>query len=276
MLSAAIQECMEKLSRGDLMNKMTAFYIFAVLFFIVSVAIHILFAEDPNMIVYSDALAFIVAILPVVTGLYVFSYFEKGNPEKTVWLILCIGLILWLLGEILWFYYEIVKGVDPFPSLADVVWMLGYPSLFVALLLLYKNVDVRLKSYEVVFGIVVFLIAVAVFLLFGHMIPAEEEFTFLEKAVSLFYPVADLFLLYLALLITGLYWAGKLGHSWLLIAVGIILYVVGDLWFAYLEWMELYGEMAWHPVDFTWIIGDLLVFLGAAKYRISFEEVPKS
>ncbi len=257
------------------MNKMTAFYLFAALFFIVSVAIHILFAEDPNMIVYSDALAFITAILPVVTSLYVFSYFEKGNPEKTVWLVLCAGLILWLLGEILWFYYEVLMGADPFPSLADIMWVLGYPSLFVALLLLYKIVEVRLKTYEVVFGIVVFIIAVAVFLLFGHMIPAEEEFTFLEKAVSLFYPVADLFLLYLALLITGLYWAGKLGYSWLLIAVGIILYVVGDLWFAYLEWMELYEELAWHPVDFTWIIGDLLVFLGAAKYRISFEEVPR-
>jgi hypothetical protein len=276
MLSATVQDYMENLSRGDLMKKMTAFYIFAALFFIVSVAIHILFAEDPNMIIYSDAIAFIVAILPVVTSLYVYSYFKKGNPEKTVWLVLCVGLILWLLGEILWFYYEALRGVDPFPSLADIAWILGYPSLFVALFLLYRNVEVRVKAYEVAFGIVVLIIAAAVFLLFGHMIPAEEEFTFLEKAASLFYPVADLFLLYLALLITGLYWAGKLGYSWLLIAVGIILYVVGDLWFAYLEWMELYEEVAWHPVDFTWIIGDLLVFLGAAKYRISFEEVPKS
>ena len=257
------------------MNKMTAFYIFAALFFVVSVAIHILFAEDPNMIVYSDAIAVIVAILPVVTSLYVFSYFKKGNPEKTVWLVLCVGLILWLLGEMLWFYYEVLMGVDPFPSLADVPWVLGYPSLLIALFLLYRTVEVRLKAYEVAIGVLVFIVAVAVFFTFGHLIPAEEEFTFLEKAVSLFYPVADLFLLYFALLITGLYWAGKLGYSWLLIAVGIILYAVGDLWFAYLEWLELYAEVVWHPVDFTWIIGDLLVFLGAAKYRISFEELPK-
>jgi hypothetical protein len=105
------------------------------------------------------------------------------------------------------------------------------------------------------------------------MITADEEFTFLEKAISLFYPVADLFLLYFALLITGQYWAGKLSYAWLLIAAGIISYVVGDLWYAHLEWTEIYAGLRWHPVDFTWTIGDLLVFLGAAKYRISFEEL---
>ena len=162
---------------------------------------------------------------------------------------------------------------DPFPSIADIAWILGYPSLMVALVIFYKTLKLRIKKYEAGFAALVILIGIAMFFLFGHLITGEEEFSLLEKAISLFYPVADLLLLYFALLITGLYWAGRLGYSWLLIALGMILYAGGDLWFAYLEWTEIYPELTWHPVDFTWILGDLLVFLGAVKYRLSFEEL---
>lgn len=252
---------------------MTVFYIFAAVFFVASVVVHIFLSEDPRMAAYGDFIAALVAILPVITSIYVFMYFGKGSPERTVWLILTAGLILWFFGESLWFYYDIVKGVDPFPSLADALWIFGYPCFMAALIIWYKTVNVRLKKYELGFAALVLVIAVVAFFLFGYMITAEEEFTLLEKVVSLFYPAGDLLLLFLALLIAALYRAGKLGYSWILIALGIIFYAGGDLWYAYLEWMEIYPELSWHPVDFTWIIGDLLVFLGAAKYRISFEEL---
>ncbi len=256
------------------MNKMTVLYIFAVIFFIVSALVHILLSENPNVTLYSDIIAVVVAVLPVVTALYVFFYFEKGSIERPVWSVFIAGLLLWLVGEILWLYYEGLLQIDAFPSAADVVWILGYPCIMAALILQYKTVKVRLeRKHELGIAAVILIVSLVAFFSFGHIITADEEFTFLEKAISMFYPVGDLFLLYFALLITGLYWAGKLSYAWLLIAVGIIFYAVGDLWFAYLEWTEIYAEVLWHPVDFTWIIGDLLVFLGAAKYRISFEEL---
>lgn len=253
---------------------MNALYVFAVLFFVVSAAIHILLSESPRVTLYSDIIAVVVAVLPVITSLYIFSYFERENPEKMVWLVLVGGLVLWLVGEIVWLYYEGLMEIDPFPSLADAPWMLGYAFIIAALVLQYKTVSVKLERiYTVGIAVLMVILGVIIAFLLGYPIAIYEEFTVLEKIISMFYPTADLFLLYIALLITGLYWAGKLGYSWLLIALGIVFYAVGDLWFAYLEWLEIYPEVAWHPVDFTWIIGDLLVFLGAAKYRISFEEL---
>ncbi len=256
------------------MKKMTYLYTFAVLFFVMSAAIHILLSESPRITLYGDLIAVCVAVLPLTTVMYAFLYFEKGNPEKQVLLIFMVGLLFWLAGELLWFYYEVLAKTDPFPSLADGAWILGYPFVLAALILQYRVIKVRLeKKYEAGIAVLLIIAAAAMTSLFEYMIIPAEEFTFLEKAVTLFYPLADILLLYVALLITGLYWAGKLSHAWLLIAMGVVFYVAGDLWFAHLEWLEIYPEMKWHPVDFTWIIGDLLVFLGAARVRLSFEDL---
>ncbi|KYK35142.1 MAG: hypothetical protein HXS46_18035 [Theionarchaea archaeon] len=255
------------------MKKMTVFYIFAALFFIVGAAFHVLPSEGPKVTLYSDIIAVIAAALPVIAFFYVFSYFEKGS-KKVILLTFTVGLFLWLLGEVMWLYYEGLMEIDAFPSAADFFWVLGYPTVLAALILQYRTVKVRLETlYVVGISAVILIGGLVVGILLGYPIAVYEEFTVLEKVVSMFYPIADLFLLYTALLITGLYWAGKLGYAWLLIAVGIIFYAVGDLWFAYLEWKEIYPVVWWHPVDFAWIIGDLLVFLGAVKYRISFEEL---
>ncbi len=256
------------------MRKMTVFYIFAALFFIGSAAFHILPSEGQRVTLYSDIIAVIAALLPLVAFLYLLSYFEKGAPERVVLLTFIVGLFLWVLGETFWLYYEGLLEIDPFPSMADLFWILGYISVLAALILQYRTVEVRLeRPFVVGIALVILIFAITIGVLLGYPIAVYEEFTALEKFVSLFYPIADLFLLYVAFLITGLYWAGRLSYAWLLIAVGIMFYVVGDLWFAYLEWQEIYPKVWWHPVDFTWIIGDLLVFLGAVKYRLSFEEL---
>ncbi len=256
------------------MRKMTVLYIFAALFFIGSAAFHILPSEGQRVTLYSDIIAVIAAVLPVVAFLYVLSYFEKGAPERTMLLTFIVGLFLWVLGETFWLYYEGLLDIDPFPSVADLFWMLGYIFVLAALILQYKTVEVRLeRPFVVGIALVILIFGITIGVLLGYPIAVYEDFTALEKFVSLFYPTADLLLLYMAFLITGLYWAGRLSYAWLLIAVGIVFYVVGDLWFAYLEWQEIYPEVWWHPVDFTWIVGDLLVFLGAVKYRLSFEEL---
>ncbi len=256
------------------MNKMTVLYVFAVIFFVVSAAVHILLSEDPHVTLYSDIIAVLAAALPLITFLYAFLYFGKGSPERRILLLFIAGLGLWLFGEIMWLYYEGLMNVDPFPSIADLFYIHGYIAIFVALFLQYKLVKVRLeRKYELGIGLAVGIIGVVMLSVLLYFITGEEEFSLLEKTISLYYPVADLFLLYMALLMTGLYWQGKLSYAWLLIVLGIFAYSIGDLWFAYLEWTEIYSEVLWHPVDFTWLIGDLLLFLGAAKYRASFEEL---
>jgi hypothetical protein len=50
----------------------------------------------------------------------------KINSNKT-FISLAAGLILWFTAEIIWTYYQLWLGIkNPFPSIADTFWLIGY------------------------------------------------------------------------------------------------------------------------------------------------------
>ena len=54
---------------------------------------------------------------------------------------LTIGLILWLIAEFTWTYYQLVVGIaNPFPSVADIFWLAGYPFFLYFVLNMNKTV----------------------------------------------------------------------------------------------------------------------------------------
>ncbi|NCT89368.1 GGDEF domain-containing protein [Cellulomonas sp. APG4] len=50
--------------------------------------------------------------------------------ERTGWYLLAAGIGSWAVGDLLWWWFDHVVGIDPFPSAADVAYLAGYP-LFV-------------------------------------------------------------------------------------------------------------------------------------------------
>src|SRR5215831_18094318 len=58
------------------------------------------------------------------------------RPDRALpWLLMAAGQALFVAGDLLWNWYEVI-GEDPFPSLADVLYLAGYPFIAVGLLLL--------------------------------------------------------------------------------------------------------------------------------------------
>ncbi len=65
--------------------------------------------------------------------------FEAGNPVRRCWAVLTSGLLLWVLGEATETVYALVWSIeDPFPSVADVFFLLAYPPLIAAFLLFLR------------------------------------------------------------------------------------------------------------------------------------------
>ena len=42
------------------------------------------------------------------------------------WILMAVGQALFVAGDLLWNWYEVI-GEDPFPSMADVLYLAGYP-----------------------------------------------------------------------------------------------------------------------------------------------------
>src|SRR6185503_15315056 len=60
--------------------------------------------------------------------------FEPGNPVRPAWQLLAVGSVAFFLAQLSYAPYQLVLNQDPpFPSVADVLFMLAYPLFVIAL-----------------------------------------------------------------------------------------------------------------------------------------------
>lgn len=116
---------------------------------------------------------------------------------------LAAGLILWLLAESIWAYYEIGLQVEsPFPSLADVFWIAGYLPFGHHLFTMSKFYGKGIKKSSVV----IVVIAAAIFgsLYIQGIIGISElegDSAVVGLVISIAYPLLDAILIIPAVLI---------------------------------------------------------------------------
>lgn len=142
---------------------------------------------------------------------------------------LAAGLILWVVAESTWGYYELGLGVEtPFPSLADAFWLSAYGPigyhLFSTARFFGKGVK---KSTVVIVGV-----AAAMFLAFYvqaivSVSELEGSEALTSLAISLAYPIFDVLLIVPAVLIVTNAGRGQLTSiPW--IFLGWIMLVIAD------------------------------------------------
>ncbi len=183
------------------------------------------------------ASAWTVAVLAFV----LWRGYDAREPAKRIWVLLLAGFVLWSLGETLWAYYDVQPGAEaPFPSIADLAWAVGYLPLWLALYLRYRSIEVRGGSGVWVALVAVGSIAVLVIQFILRPIISDPEYSAFEKFLSILYPVGDLILLMGALLVSLALRGGRLSSAWQLIAAGIAVLGIADLFFVYGDWNGVY------------------------------------
>lgn len=225
------------------------------------------------------------------------------RPDRPApWLLMAAGQALFVAGDLTWNYFEIV-GEDPFPSIADVLYLAGYPFIALGLFLLIRR---RMAGGDRggVIDAAILTTAVAIlswtFLIQPQLAIADIDA--LSLGISLAYPLADLLLIGVAMGLLTTPGArtvsfGFLGVSLLLLLVADQLYAIqnlegsyvsgGPIDSLYLVSYLLFGASALHPsmrrltdphpVVVTWlgltrlaclaaamVTGPLLVTLGPA------------
>jgi FtsH-binding integral membrane protein len=123
------QEALMSADRAILRNSVLAGAV------IIAVTI-LVYAFNPSPIlvkVVSDVFPLLLSLAGAAFSYLIFHRQEKTRLGRRIWGAMTLGLLLWTIGEGIWAYYELVLQQDiPFPSLADVVWTLGYLPLIFA------------------------------------------------------------------------------------------------------------------------------------------------
>ena len=215
-------------------------------------------ANDQERVFYTNATADIAAGIALFSALFLMYKQVKQKwklklsslstsallSTNRAFLFLTIAIALWFTAEILWTYYQLGLGIEvPFPSLADIFWLVGYAFLILhlnKLLVLLKN---RTKSITVTS---IMIISVILGVILGYTLSLVYGFTDLTSfsilqnteaignIILLAYPILDAIIIVPAVAIL---WSLRKGERqfihWILISSFIIMVTVGDIGFGY-------------------------------------------
>jgi hypothetical protein len=196
--------------------------------------------------------------------------FEAGNPARLDWLLLASGLLCFALAQASLCVYELFLGVKvPFPSIADVFFLLGYPLLTASLFAFIRSYAAAgfpiggAGERWVLAAVTVAACALAGIPILRPVVAAPAPA--LEKLLNVAYPVLDFVLLVptvLLLRITVRFRGGAVWKTWLALLGGIVFTFAGDSAFAYLQALGETHFLRWvdvlYVLSFGWIARGVL------------------
>jgi diguanylate cyclase (GGDEF)-like protein len=177
------------------------------------------------------------------------------------WLLIAAGQLAFVVGDILWTIYAI-QGEDPYPSTADISYILGYPIIAVGLLLAIRmRVTGGDRAGLLDAAILATGAAVVWWAFVLGPLAAYADTEPVSFLVSIAYPIGDLLLIGMALGLVMTPGAGTAAFR--LLVASLVIMLVGDLVFGLQTVEETYVEGGW--LDAVWLLA-YLTFATAAVH----------
>jgi hypothetical protein len=219
-----------------------------------------------KVVVYVDDLATAGAAL-VAAVLCVRAARRHAGRLRLFWWLLGGACGAWTLGEAIWAVYDLVlSGGVPVPSWADAAYLAALPPTAAALLV-HPAIRGRSigKTRSLVDGL---LIAAALFFLGWTFVlePVRRtaDLTSLGGVVTLAYPVGDVVIIFLVVLVIRGTTNGDRLDLWCLLA-GLVAITFSDAVYSYLTNVKHYSSG--NVIDTGWFAGYLGIALGALCAR---------
>ncbi|HEY6596735.1 MAG TPA: GGDEF domain-containing protein, partial [Asanoa sp.] len=192
-------------------------------------------------------------LLMVIGSLLGVASVVRRRRERLAWTAITAGLVLWTAGDLVWNVWIAKLSEEPYPSVADFLYVGSYIPIYVGVVLLLRARVRPVRGSQWVDGMIgclaiSALAAAALFPAFTGLTEGNAT----EVAVNLAYPVCDLLVLSFIVLALGLTrW--RLDSSWVLLGIGQATNVVADVIYAYQQAAGTYVSGSW--LDTVWPLG---------------------
>jgi two-component system, sensor histidine kinase PdtaS len=205
------------------------------------------------------------SLVAAICGILAVRTYGLNNPHAKAFAFMALGIFFWFLGDFVWMLFEVFLNKSPFPSVADLFYLLAYPLLLVGLALELKNNQIIWTPTKIVCSAISSLILAFIVFYFGILKAYAPEETLVNNIIAMAYGVGDLILIIFGvaiLMVTIGYRKGRLFMPWLLILSGFFLILIADILFAvYREEYENFMGLT-RNIDLGWILGFLLIAFG--------------
>ena len=206
----------------------------------------------------------VLLVVPLLSAALCLRAGHSRAAERRPWFFFGLGCLAWAAGQLVWCWYELVlRQTVPYPSLADVGYLLMCPFCVVGLVLLIRQVTAERPDRAVVFDcvIVIAVIGVALYKLLLRPLLDQPSSGGLAVLTSAVWQLGTFVVM--ALAAVAIVWRGDLRSRGPLAALlgGLTAFAVGN---------AIYGRAALrgdyhvgHPLDLAWVEGFLLLGVGA-------------
>lgn len=215
-----------------------------------------------------------VMYIPVTITLFGFSIinfrkYGRVGKHGVAWLFFTIGTGAWFVAESLWMIFDLILHIDPFPSVADIFYILGYPMILIFSIyyLIPLKKAITKKMYLAGATIAIIVLVPTIYITVSENF--ESDFNYLDEIVSITYPVLDAAILIPSTIGVFLFFRGEVNFSWTMILLGIILMSVGDTAFYFIESAGEY--YTGHPMEIAFFWAYLLLLFGVYNQNLIFQ-----
>ena len=210
----------------------------------------------------SDIITPIVGTLSVLSLIYAAKRSQiYGRRIYIAWIFIALALTQYVIGDVLWAFMELVWNVKPFPSIADIFYLLYYFFFIIGILMMVRPLDSPEKFFKTILDtLIVIISAILIFwnTILSIFLISHREITW-ALSLSLYYIIRD-FVIFMILLNLTLRKVNKCGRSPLLLLVASILVLfITDSIFSYIFLQGHYK--AGNFVDMGWLIFYILMGL---------------
>jgi hypothetical protein len=203
----------------------------------------------------------VTPLIPSILAFIVTRRYWGSAVFGRAYFALGLAFLMTFIGEIVWSYYTVVLQEDPYPSIADIFFFAFYP---LAIYHLLKNILYFKRRLDILTKIWLTLIPIAIVSIYAYLGSEGDLWYTFDLFYGSIFVAATSTTLSLAILGMLIFRHTLLGIVWLLLALGITVNSVADVWYYYLELFEQYDEI--HVVNSMWTMGYALVAYALYKH----------
>ncbi|MBI2482321.1 MAG: hypothetical protein HYV76_02055 [Candidatus Vogelbacteria bacterium] len=207
-----------------------------------------------------------LGILPIIGSFFGFLNSNKWGGTKSsmgkTLVFLSAGLLTWGVGTVVFAYYNIFLQVAvPYPSLADLFYIISWPLWSIGMIYLSRATGVKFQLSNLIGRLALFVIPIIIAGISYYLLiivarggPLDLSGGLLKTFFDLAYPIGDIVILTIALLIYGLsfnYLGGFFKWAIVVILFGFVLNYLGDFSFVYTVTKETYFVANWVDLVYT-------------------------
>jgi len=213
--------------------------------------------------IFSDLSSPLIEVL-VIGSLFYAAYrsSKQGTHMQIAWTLLGVAVLCYTIGNVIWGVLELGYNQNPFPSLANIFYLLFYPFFVMGVYFFPREHFNRLEEVKIILEMGIMILTVGLILwifLIEPNISSQEDF--LAMIISITYVIGDFILLFAMMRLIYSKFKEEYYSTMLLLGLGIIALIISDCIYSYQNLQGTY--ISGGLLDTGWIIGMLLVGLAS-------------